>query len=203
MGTVASVRQPQSLRVEGRTPLVARVALHQIVWPHLVVTSVVRVAQHQRVVVPRLRVWLALVLHNSVVTVSNLAQLVKTQTDLVAAQTRAMSAQTLPPMSHFSGEGVQSGEDGFDCWLEQFEERVKLVGWSEDHKKYQLKMLLDRNVFQAYRLLTDSVKSSCQSTVEALQKKFKPVDIEELRGLEFHQLTQVSQSNSWGLSYKS
>ena len=96
----------------------ARVALHQIVWPHLVVTSVVRVVQHQRVVVPRLRVWLALVLHNPVVTVSNLAQLVKTQTDLVAAQTRAMSAQTLPLMSHFSGEGVQSGEDGFDRWLE-------------------------------------------------------------------------------------
>ena len=69
-----------------------------------------------------------------------------------------------------------------------------LVGWSEDHKKYQLKMLLDCNAFQAYRLLPESVKSSYKNTVEALPKRFKPVDIEELRGLEFHQLTQVSQS---------
>ena len=44
----------------------------------------------------------------------SLAQLVKTQTDMVAAQTQAMSAQTLPPMTHFSGESLQSGEDGFD-----------------------------------------------------------------------------------------
>ena len=95
---------------------------------------------------------------------------------------------------HFSGEGIQSGEDGFDRWLEQFEERAKLVGWSGDHKKYQLKMLLDRNAFQAYRLLPESVNSSYKDTVEALQKRFKPVDIEELRGLEFHQLTQMSQS---------
>ena len=131
---------------------------------------------------------------NSDQLMQSLAQLVKTQTDMVAAQTRAMSAQTLPPMTHFSGEGLQSGEDGFDRWLEQFDERAKLVGWSEDHKKYQLKMLLDRNAFQAYRLLPESVKSSYKNTVEALQKRFKPVDIEELRGLEFHQLTQVSQS---------
>ena len=55
-------------------------------------------------------------------------------------------------------------------------------------------MLLDRNAFQAYRLLPESVKSSYNNTVEALQKRFKPVDIEELRGFEFHQLTQVSQS---------
>ena len=95
---------------------------------------------------------------------------------MVASQTRAMSAQTLPPMPHFSGEGNQSGEDSFEHWLEQFEERAKLVGWSEDHKKYHL------NAFQAYRLLPDTVTASYKDTVEALQKRFKPVDIEELRG---------------------
>ena len=124
----------------------------------------------------------------------SLAQLVKTQTDMVAAQTRAMSAQTLPPMPHFSGEGNQSGEDSFERWLKQFKERAKLVGWSEDHKKYHLKMLLDKNAFQAYCLLPGTVTASYKDTVEALQKRFKPVDIEELRGLEFHQLTQVKQS---------
>ena len=57
-----------------------------------------------------------------------LTQLVQTQTEMVAAQTRAMSAQSLPPMAHYSGEGSQSCDDRFEKWLEQFEERAKLVG---------------------------------------------------------------------------
>ena len=56
-----------------------------------------------------------------------LTQLVQTQTAMVAAQIRAMSAQNLPPMSHYSGEGNQSYDDGFEKWIEQFEERAKLV----------------------------------------------------------------------------
>ena len=123
-----------------------------------------------------------------------LTQLVQTQTAMVAAQTRAMSAQSLPPMSHYSGEGSQSCEDGFDKWVEQFEERAKLVGWSEDHRKYHLKMLLDGAAFQTYKLLSDEVKASYSATVDALKTRFKPVDIEELRGMEFHQLFQKNQS---------
>ena len=110
---------------------------------------------------------------------------------MVAAQTRAMSAQALP---HFSGEGNQSGEDSFDRWLEQFEERAKLVGWSEEHKKYHLKMLLDKTAFQAHRLLPDTVKAQYSDTVEALKKRFKPVDIEELRSVDFYKLVQSTQS---------
>ena len=123
-----------------------------------------------------------------------LTQLVQTQTAMVVAQTRAMSAQGLPPMQHYSGEGIQSSEEGFDRWIEQFEERAKLVGWSEDHKRYNLKMLLDKSAFQTYRLLPDDVKASYSATVEALRSRFKPVDIEELRGMEFHQLIQTDQS---------
>ena len=44
------------------------------------------------------------------------------QTEMVAAQTRAMSAQSLPPMAHYSGEGSQSCDDSLDSlekWLEQ------------------------------------------------------------------------------------
>ena len=50
-----------------------------------------------------------------------LTQLVQTQTEMVAAQTRAMSAQSLPPMSHYSGEGNQPGDDSFEKWLQQIE----------------------------------------------------------------------------------
>ena len=112
----------------------------------------------------------------------------------VEAHTRAMSAQSLPPLKHYSGEGVQSLEDGFDRFIEQFEERARIVGWSEEHRKYHLRMLLDKAAFQTYRLLPDSVKASYSETVEALRKRFKPVDIEELRGIEFHQMVQGSQS---------
>ena len=96
-------------------------------------------------------------------------------------------------MKHYSGEGIQSSEEGFDRWIEQFK-GAKLVGWSEHRKRYNLKMLLDKSAFQTYGLLPDDVKSNYSATVEALRSRFKPVDIEELRGMEFHQLIQTDQS---------
>ena len=126
----------------------------------------------------------------------SIAQLVKTQTDIMVAQTQAMSAQSLPPIPHFSGEGNQSGEESFDRWLEQFEERSKLAGWTEEHKRYHLKMSLDRSAFQTYRLLPKTVQASYTETIAALKKHFQPIDIEELRGVEFHQLMQKDWSDS-------
>ena len=38
------------------------------------------------------------------------------------------------------------------------------------------------------------MKASYSETVEALRKWFKPVDIEELCGIEFYQMVQDSQS---------
>ena len=113
---------------------------------------------------------------------------------MVEAHTKARSAQSLPHLKHYSGEGVQSLEDGFDRFIEQFEECARIVGWSEEHHKYHLRMLLDKAAFQTCRLLPDSVKASYSKTVEALRKRFKPVDIEELRETEFHQMVQGSQS---------
>lgn len=104
---------------------------------------------------------------------------------MVEAHTRAMFAQSLPPLPHYSGEGVQSCEEGFD-----FEEHARIVRWLDEHCKYHLKMLLDKAAFQTYHLLPESVKASYNETVEALRKRFKPVDIEELRGIEFHQMVQ-------------
>ena len=119
-----------------------------------------------------------------------LTQLVQTQTEMVAAQTRAMSAQSLPPMAHYSGEGSQSCDDSFEKWLEQFEECAKLVGWSEDHRRYHLALHLDGSAYQTYKLLPGEVRASYTALVDALKSRFKPVDIEELRGMEFHGLVQ-------------
>ncbi len=122
-----------------------------------------------------------------------LTQLVQTQTDMVRAQTRAMSAQSLPPITH-DGENRQSYEDSFDKWIEQFEERCKLVGWSEEHQRYHLKMSLDKTAFQTYKLLPDNVKARYSATVEALKKRFKLVDIEEVRGMDFSTDQAVSRA---------
>ena len=64
-----------------------------------------------------------------------------------------MTAQSLPPLAHFTGEGSLVGEESFDRWHEQFEERSVVAGWSEEQKKYQLKMHLDKTAFQACRMM--------------------------------------------------
>lgn len=43
-------------------------------------------------------------------------------------------------------------------------------------------------------MLPESVKASYSEQVEALRKCFKPVDIEELCRIDFHQMIQGSQS---------
>ena len=52
------------------------------------------------------------------ILVQSIVQLVKNQMDMVAVQTKPMSAQCLPPLAQFSSEGTQSGKEGFDKWLE-------------------------------------------------------------------------------------
>ena len=82
-----------------------------------------------------------------------MTQVVQTQTAMVAAQTRAISAESLPPVPTYSGEGEQSLEDGFERWIEQFEE------WSEDLRRYHLKIRLSKTSFQTYWLLPEDVKA--------------------------------------------
>ena len=63
--------------------------------------------------------------------IQELTQLVRTQTAMVAAQTRVMSAQSLPPVPIYSGKGEQSLEDGFEKWIEHFQVLAQLAEWSD------------------------------------------------------------------------
>ena len=126
--------------------------------------------------------------------VQSMAKFIQAQTDMMAAQTKAMDAQSLPPLVHFSGEGSLIGEESFDRWLEHFEERAAVAGWSVDQKKYRLKMHLDKTAFQTFCMLSKETKRSYSAVVEALRKRFQPVDIEELRGAEFYQIYQKNES---------
>ena len=102
-----------------------------------------------------------------------------------------MTAQSLPPLPQFTGEGSLVGYESFDHWHEEFEERSLVARWSKEKKKYRLKMHLHNT---AYHMFSEETKSSYSALVKALRKRFQPVDIEELRGMEFHQITQESES---------
>ena len=91
------------------------------------------------------------------------------------------------------------GDDSFEKWLEHFEERAVLAGWSEDQKKYLFKMHLDKTAFQSYCMLSKETKQSYSAVVEALRKRFHPVDIEELRGAEFYQVSQKNETVELGI----
>lgn len=55
-------------------------------------------------------------------------------------------------------------------------------------------MHLDTTGAQAYRMLPETEKKTYESVVMALKKHFHSVEIQELRGLEFHHPLQEQQS---------
>jgi hypothetical protein len=116
------------------------------------------------------------------------------QTKMLAAQTQAMAAQSFPPMKAFTGEDEQNDEDSFERWMEHFEERARIAGWPPDQCLYQLKAHLSQTAMQAFRMLPEKDRQKYDLAVVALKKRFRPVDIEELRGIEFHRLVQQEQS---------
>ena len=79
-------------------------------------------------------------------------------------------------MVQFSGEGSLVGDESFDRWLEHFEELAAVAGWSEEHKKYRLKMHLSKTAFQTHCMLSKESKQSYSTVIEALRKRFHPVD---------------------------
>ena len=101
-----------------------------------------------------------------------------------------MSVQNLPGLSCYTGEGVDATDGGFDHWLERFHERAVFAGWSSEEKLYQLKAHLDKTALNVFRMLPDQDRVTFDTAVSALKKRFRPADIEELRGLEFHHRTQ-------------
>ena len=82
---------------------------------------------------------------------ATMTQLLQAQTKALAAQTRVAAAQHLPPLKPFSGEGKITEEDSFERWINHFEERAGLVGWSEAQQLYQLKLLLEKTASKVLR----------------------------------------------------
>ena len=123
-----------------------------------------------------------------------MTQLLQAQTQAMAAQALATAVQHLPPLPSYTGEKEQADDDGFDRWLERFEERSALASWSAEQKLHQLKLLLDKTAREVFRTLPEEEQSSYDKATQALKKWFWTGDIEELRGLEFHHKTQNNES---------
>ncbi len=63
----------------------------------------------------------------------------ESQQKLLATQTNALAVQSAPPLPTFTGDNVEVEKNGFEKWLERFEERATLLAWEEKQKCYQLK----------------------------------------------------------------
>ena len=128
------------------------------------------------------------------VLMQSMNKLIKAQSDMLTVQTQAVAIPGLPPLKKFSGDVIDSEEDSFEKWLELLEERAHLAGWTEQHKLYQLKVHLESNALQFFRILPKETQKAYSEAVSQLKKRFSPVDIEELRGIEFHQKMQSTET---------
>ena len=130
----------------------------------------------------------------SAALVSTMAKLLKTQTEAIQAQMQVAAAQHLPPLKSFTGEDMQVEEGTFDRWLELFEERAKLTCWGPAQRLHHLKLLLEKTALKAFRTFEVTDREDYDKATAALCKRFKLVDIEELRGLEFHHRMQGKET---------
>jgi hypothetical protein len=118
----------------------------------------------------------------SVGSAEMIAKFFETQNRLLVAQVQAAS---LPPLACFDGH-TEGDDTDFLQWLERFEERARLSKWTEETKKLcQLRLHLTKLAEQVFQMLPKEDKSSYAQAVGALKKRFRSVEIEELKGLNF------------------
>lgn len=115
-----------------------------------------------------------------------MAGLLKAQTQMLAAPVQSLSTRT-----PFTGEESQD----FDNWLKSFEERAFAAGWTAEQKPSQLKAYLKKTALQIFRLLSEDERLTDDKTIKALIKRFKPINIEELRGID-KRCSRMNQSSS-------
>ena len=126
--------------------------------------------------------------------VETMTSFLKAQADAMAAHARATAAQQLPALPPYTGEGKHAADDGFERWVERFRERAKVAGWTPEHQLYQLKSHLDRTARDVFRMIPEPERDTLEKAIGALGKRFKPKDIEELRGIEFYHVMQGSDT---------
>ena len=102
----------------------------------------------------------------------SMARLLTAQTEMLAAQAQVTAVQGFPPLPQFSGENLQSEEDGFEHWIALFEERAGLAGWSKDQWLYQLKVHLQCTALQVFRMMPEQDRKEYDTAVRGSRNDF-------------------------------
>ena len=76
-----------------------------------------------------------------------------------------------------------------------FEERAGLAGWSKDQRLYQLKVHLQHTALQVFHMMPEQERKEYDTAVKRLKERFHPVDIADLKGIEFHQQMQLPEES--------
>lgn len=105
---------------------------------------------------------------------------------MMETQAKAIAMQSIPPLWIFSGDDADADDGSFERWFEGFKERAKIYQWDEDQKLFQLKAHLQKTAEHVVHMLPAKDKGKYDTVVEALRSQFRSLDIEELKGLEFH-----------------
>jgi hypothetical protein len=105
---------------------------------------------------------------------------------MMETQAKAIAMQSIPPLWIFSGDDADTDDGSFERWFEGFKERAKIYQWDEDQKLFQLKAHLQKTTEHVVRMLPAKDKGKYDTVVEALRSQFRSLDIEELKGREFH-----------------
>ena len=85
---------------------------------------------------------------------------IQAQTKMMQAQANAVAVQSFPPLPMFTGEDTDSDEKRFDKWLERFEERAVLAGWTDEQWFHQFKFHLSQSALHVFHLLPASERGS-------------------------------------------
>ena len=89
-----------------------------------------------------------------------MTKLLQAQTQVMAAQVLATAVHYLPPLPLYTGEKEQTENEGFDRWLEHFEEPSALAGWTAEQKLHQVKLLLDKTAREVFCSLPEGHKEA-------------------------------------------
>ena len=93
--------------------------------------------------------------------------------DKFVPQVNAMAMQSFLPLSMFTGEDIDSDEKIFDKWLERFEERASLAGWTDEQRFHQFKVRLDKSALHVFGLVRERAGCLCLSS-GSIEKALQP-----------------------------
>ena len=94
----------------------------------------------------------------------------------------------LPPIPRFTGDDQAEGET-FNDWHEQFESVATLAHWDKHCRLVNLTTRLRGSAY-SYRSCPPDQRSSYDSLVVALQKRFTPVQLTAVQTQLFHERRQ-------------